>query len=199
MIIIRDDDILVASRSYSDPTAQFRHVHELIKSAPNFLHVPTILVSEIQEFPTVIELIKEETANGFMQPECHGLHHIDYGKLSKEEVVEHLKICKDFMFNQFNVIPKKFYTPWGAFQPHIHEAAAEVDMIVIGVNNALFLEGKGGMIEGLKAGRPMADFDGAEFLWHWWNAGSRLARVCAVARYGSWEEASKAQPKLFRE
>lgn len=200
MIIIRDDDVLVRSRAFSDPFAQFRHVHELIKSAyPHFMHVPTVLINEIQEFPQCIEYIREETKAGFMQPQIHGLNHIDYGALPKQTVIEHMRECKEFFQKNFNIIPTQMATPWGADTPLLREALAEEGLELLGAKGVPTLEGAGGLIDQFRQGTPFNQLNGVIYLLHWWNQGSRLARVCAVAKYGSWHLASQAEPKLFRE
>ena len=82
MIYLRDDDVLVSSSS-SQGLKRFKQIHNWVAEVPGILHIPTILVTEIQQFPEGIEFVREETAKGKMRPELHGLEHIDYNKLSR--------------------------------------------------------------------------------------------------------------------
>lgn len=198
MIYVRSDDVILPSKTWSDPVGRFRQQQEWIESAPNIIHVPTILVTEIQEFPDCIQYIKDKIPEGKMIPQIHGLRHIDYGKLSKDEVKEHLKICKDKMFEWFGQIPTKWYSPWGSTQTFLHEAAAEENLQLIDCSNILPLEGRYGVVQRLKDGEPISNFDNKELFIHWWTKGARLARVCAVARYGSWDAAVREKPELFK-
>lgn len=198
MISIRNDDCLLFSAQWPDPFGRFRQQHEWVESAPNIVHVPTILVTEIQSYPQCIEYIKVKIPEGKMIPQIHGLTHIDYGKLPKGEVKEHLKICKDKMFEWFGQVPTKWYTPWGSAQSFLFEAAEEENLKLIDCSNILPLEGRYGVVQRLKDGEPISNFDNKELFLHWWTKGARLARVCAVARYGSWDAAVREKPELFR-
>src|SRR5262245_43134621 len=138
MLRIRDDDILVRSSSWSDPVARFKQIHEWIRPhVGQVIHVPAILVSEIQEFPDCIEYIKENVANGTMETQIHGYQHIEYSRLglpfdrlpargavdytifSQEElhahfqaVRLHLAEAKEWVVNTFECNPSIWYTPW---------------------------------------------------------------------------------------
>lgn len=198
MISVRCDDALVHSSTYNDPVGRFRQVFSWTEDLPNFVFTPTVLVTEIQDYPDCINLIKQKTNEGSMDPQIHGLHHIDYGKLSEPEVREHLKVCKNWMFEQFGKVPSKWMTPWGASASHLHSAAAEENLTLVDCSNILPLEGRYGVVHRLKDGEPISNFEGKELFMHWWTKGARLARVCAVAKYGSWNDAVRAKPELFK-
>src|SRR3972149_905580 len=54
-IRIRDDDVLVPSRQWPDSVKRFKGFHNIITQDPkHFLHVATILVTEIQQFPEIL-------------------------------------------------------------------------------------------------------------------------------------------------
>ena len=97
MIRVRDDDVLIRS-SGCDSFKRFKQVHSWICESDKFIHVPAVLVTEIQEFPECIKFVREETQAGRMMPETHGFEHIDYAKLTKDEIIEHLKRCKEFNY-----------------------------------------------------------------------------------------------------
>ena len=98
MIRVRDDDVLISSKGTKNPLTKFKMVHDWICEVPETLiHVPTILVTEIQEFPEAIEYIRQETAEGRMLPEIHGWSHKDYASLNSAEIVLELIDCKEFI------------------------------------------------------------------------------------------------------
>jgi len=130
MIYVRDDDVLVPSSSHTDPEGRFRGVHNIIVKH-GALHRPGILVTEIQQFPDTLEFCKRETATGRMSPQFHGLRHIDYGKLSEEEITGHLKMAQRVFMHWFGVEFKRFYTPWGARAPQIQRACDEVGVLMV--------------------------------------------------------------------
>jgi len=165
-IIIRDDDVLVGSSSIKDTFKRFKRVHELICRAPKHLiHVPNILVEEIQEFPDCIEYIKVETKAGRMRPELHGYQHIDYGKLSSAEVKLHLSRAACWFKVQLDYYPTKWYTPWGASQPHLHEAAKLLGLKLI--DKSKKTNGRYGIVQEIRNGHKLSDFN--EIGIHWWK------------------------------
>jgi len=195
MIYLRDDDVLVSSSSKNE-FARFKQIHEWTVGIPNLIHVPTILVTEIQGYPECIEYIKEETAQRRMQPEFHGMSHIDYKKLSKREIRNHLMQGRDFIRQQFNWEPTLWATPWGAESIYLKEAAEEQDFIlqncttdVISIENAT---------AGLKNGTlKLEDLDEKYIFFHFWKRGLRVKRISETVRHGSWAAAAKANPDLF--
>lgn len=201
MIYVRDDDVLLHSSSHADPLAHFKTVHGWICETGKLLHVPAILVTEIQQIPRsqeAIDFIKQETKDGRMSPQIHGLNHIDYAKLPLEEIVTHLNICKEFLFKRFDVVPTTFYTPWGANAPHIHEAANNTGLKLVDCVRINKLNGRYGIIQRIKDGDDPADFlDEDEIFFHWWEGGMRLRRVVEVLKHGTWEKAKEANGDWF--
>lgn len=196
-IRIRDDDVLMHSSGSKDAFGRFRGVHNIICRSDKFIHVPAILVTEIQDFPDCIDYIKEETASGRMLPEIHGLEHIDYGKLTRSEVKDHLIICREFIQNKFNHSATIWYTPWGASQPHLHEVSEALGIQLVDCSGIIKFQGRYGIQRRLMDGVDIKYFYGKELFMHWWEGGSRLERVVETGVHGSWEAAAKANPKLF--
>jgi len=184
-IRIRDDDVLVTSSSFRGKEFdRFRGFHNMVTEDPkHFIHVLAVLATEIQEFPECIAYIKEETAKGTMQPEVHGLHHIDYAGLPYAVVVSQLREAKDFIVSSFNYVPTIWYSPWGAGADargeHLRPAALEA-----GLNLVTCV----GMIQPSKLVheiRALADtpedkanlimaWEGKEILRHWWEGSGAL-------------------------
>lgn len=198
MIYIRDDDVLVGSSSHPDPLKHFKTVHNWICETDRLLHVPTILVTEIQQFPEAIEYIREETKARRMRPEIHGLHHIDYAKLPRQEIEDHLKKCNEFLYNKFEHVPTRFYTPWGANASHVKEAALNVGLQLVDCSALNKLQGRYGIIQRLRDGEnPYKFLEEQEVFFHWWEGGMRLKRLIEVLKHGSWETAQAANKDWF--
>ncbi len=203
-IRVRDDDVLLGSSSKGDEFKKFKMVHEWICEVPDTLiHVPTILVTEIQEFPKCIEYIREETAEGRMLPEIHGLSHKDYADLSEKEIVAELNVCRDWIDYKFGHEATKLYSPWGAGADergaHIKPAAASTGIELVTCENIHKLDGRYGVVQELKNGRDISYLEDDEIFLHWWQNVTRLKRIVEVIKFGSWESAKAANKKLFKE
>jgi hypothetical protein len=196
-IFIRDDDVLLPSSGYEDPLKRFKQIHRWILECDRFMHRPTILVTEIQGFPKCIEYVKEETAEGRMDPQIHGLEHIDYGPLSNIEVASHLNQCLDWFAKNKLPRPKNWYTPWGASQPHLHEVSENMGLKLIDTSQINKLPGRYGVVQRLKDGESLDFLEEDEIFMHWWEGGLRLKRVIAVGKHGSFEAAALAEPEIF--
>jgi len=197
LIRVRDDDILVHS-SGCDSFKRFQQVHRWICESKTFIHVPAVLVTEIKAYPNCIQYVKEETQAGRMLPETHGFEHIDYAKLPKHEIIEHLKRCKDFNYENFGRVPKRFFTPWGANAPHIREASEECGLEMVDCSKINKLAGRYGMVQLAKDGIDLEKYlSGGEIFCHFWERGMRLKRVIEVVKHGSWEAAKTANGKWF--
>ena len=204
MIRIRDDDVLVPSSSWKDELGRLKQIHEWLCEIPDtFIHVPTILVLDIQEFPECIEWIGQETKEGRMLPEIHGLSHKDYASMTEKEIVADLNVSRDWINYRFGHEATKLYTPWGAGADergaHIRPAAASTGIELVTCENLTELTGRYGVIQQLMDGRSIDYLNGGEIFMHWWTGGSRLKRVVEVAKHGSWEEAKAQNRKLFSE
>ncbi len=203
MIRVRDDDVLLGSSSYDNELGRLQQIHEWICEVPDrMIHVPAILITEIQEFPEAIEWISHETEQGRMLPEIHGLSHKDYASLSTQEVQSDMDECRNWIYHHLGGEATKFYSPWGAGADergaHIRPACAEMDIELVTCENINKLVGRYGVQQQMMDGRDLTYLDGQEIFMHWWEGGSRLKRVVEVLKHGSWEEAKKANRKLFR-
>jgi peptidoglycan/xylan/chitin deacetylase (PgdA/CDA1 family) len=206
MIRVRDDDVLNKSSGMGDEFKKLQMVHEWICEVPDTLiHVPAILVTEIQAFPEAIEFIRQETAEGRMIPEVHGLEHKDYANLTSSEIVLELEECKEWIFKNLGHKATKFYTPWGAGADergkHIKGAASAAGLEMVTCKGINKLNGRYGVVQEMKNGRDIHYLDGREIFLHWWENMTRLRRVVDMIKYGSWEEAAKSSKykKIFRE
>lgn len=172
MIYVRDDDVMVDSSSHKDVVGRFRGVHDIIVKA-GAMHRPGILIAEIQRFPEAIEFVQYETQAGRMEPQFHGLRHVDYGKLTKEQIQDHLQIGQ-MVFEMWG-LPRftRFYTPWGASALHIDVACVEEGVVMVDCD------------EGYHPARnvrrdPDASYEkykGKEIMIHWWEGIGKLTEA----------------------
>lgn len=212
MIRMRDDDVLVASRSFPDAFGRFRQVHSWIAACPKMIHCPGIIIEGgdnggkgLEDFPECIEYIRNETALGRMEPELHAMFHVDPQQLSWPILRSHLEEGRNWIEWHFNRRPTRWYTPWGADSEKLRAAAQEAGLELVGVDKYWKLDRTLGRLSiesvvpetGVDVWGP-ENLDGQEISFHWWEGGARVARLCAVVRHGSWEAAEKAERELFR-
>ena len=203
MIGVRDDDIILPSSSYENELDRVKQIHEWICEVPDkLIHVPTILITEIQEFPEAVEWIRQETLEGRMLPEIHGLRHINYAELEYDEVVNHLEYCRGWIQRKFDYDATRWYTPWGAGEDevgaHLRPAAEAVGLTMVTCKNINKMNGRYGVVQELKDGRDLSYLDNQEIFLHWWEGGCRLKRIVEVIKHGTWDEAVKHNKELFR-
>lgn len=174
MLRIRVDDVMTTSRAFSKEKAEarFETIHGWIVDG-NAIHVPTILVKDIQEFPNTIELLKEETKNFKLFPEIHGYEHIDYSKLTEEEILKHLKLCLEWFQDVLKIHPTIWATPWGSKgNLPMKDAARKLGLKIEGVENTippkLALE--------LLEQYPVSALP--TVMTHWWEKGLSLKKIC---------------------
>ena len=192
MIRVRNDDVVRESRDWTGREVdRVKRIHSWISEFPDdFIHVPTIVVNDIKQFPEGIDFVVEETKEGRMAPEIHGLEHVDYCALSEKKIVDDLSECLEWFNKTLSIVPTRFYTPWGGMNTKCTSAAASVGLQAIGVDTNWSLEavcarlGRGGLVE---------DLHGQEIFMHWWNRGIRLKRVAMAVKYGSWAAAKVAE------
>lgn len=187
MIYVRDDDVLVNSSAYTDkrktPLERFKQIHRWICDTPKLLHVPTLVVEPLMSHPEAVKFIREETEMGRMAPEIHGFQHIDYGKLSQDEIIADLMTCKEFLRREIGVEAKKWYTPWGANTPIMQQSASLCGLELVdcsGINPPSVV------MQRATAGENIEIFmDEEEIFIHWWERGMRLKRIIEILKHGS--------------
>jgi hypothetical protein len=201
-IIMRDDDVLVHSKSYDDTLGRFKQIHESIASADLLVHTPAILCRPIQDFPEAIDYIGNEFVNGRLDIQLHGWEHIDYGKASDAEVIDHLQKSREWIYNTFGATAYKWYTPWGAGTndptQRLQKLAVMCNFVMVGTDTCIELIGARGLVNRLREGVSIDTFRNREILFHWWEGGARVMRVAEIAKHGSVEEAKKHNKELFK-
>ena len=112
-----------------------------------------------------------------------------------------LEECQEWIFKNLGHKATTFYSPWGAGSDergkHIRGAAASLGIKLVTCEHINKMNGRYGVIQQLMDGRDLSYLDGQEIFLHWWQGGARLKRIVEVAKHGSWEEAKKANRKLF--
>ncbi len=198
MIYIRDDDVLVHSSGNKHPFQAFSKIHRwLINEVPeHFLHIPTIVVKDIQAYPECVEYVREETKEGRMRPELHGLEHIDYNALNYGEVLEHLEQSIEWMKEELICIPTRWYTPWGANSDMLRAAAQQFNLQLVDTSNTIEPAKFLGYLRKLGRADYQNDF---EIFIHWWERGLRVRRIVSVYKYATVAEAIKHdEPEIWK-
>ena len=221
MIRLRDDDVLVPSSSWGSPFDRFKELHEWVAASNGtVVHVPTVLVKDVQRFSECIDYMERHTDLGTMEPQIHGLEHIDYsrlglpankvparGKLDLSQftpgeqtahqiaVLKHLDACMFWFQDNLGRLPTKWYTPWGADNALLRQVAEYKQLELVGTDKLFPIKEALNM---LKSGSSIADVEkrGEVFI-HWWERGRRVQRLCVAAKHGSYLEALKQEPDAF--
>jgi hypothetical protein len=171
---VRDDDVLVPSSSHSDPIARFKEAnHVIVKKGA--IHVPAILITEIQQFPKVLPFIRQETWAGRMEPQWHGWEHVDYAKIPRKQIEREIQDSQKLFMEWFGVEFTKFYTPWGANAQHIQDACNACGIEMVDCSNLI------------KCQHVIQDYQAyvnrdIEILWHWWEGMGRLRSALNVLK-----------------
>ncbi len=202
MIRMRDDDVLVATRSFASSFERFKEIHQLIARVPQMIHVPAVIIDGgandgkgLEDYPECIEYIRTETLEGRMAPEFHAMFHVDPAKLSEQHVCEHLEEGIEWMQREFACTPERWYTPWGADNEMLRAAAEKYGMQLVGVDRHWQIHR---VLARQADNEQPAELDGQEVSFHWWEGGARVARLCSIVRHGSWGAAKEAERELFR-
>lgn len=183
---IRIDDVLLKDSSFEgNPEARVRKISRWLNKSSKILHVPTILVKDIQSFPSIIDFIVKETYEKRMFPALHGWEHVDYNKLSEAEIAKHLDRSVQWFEKTLGFRPSLWATPWGAESSKLSKVASDFGMIVEGVGSCI---GPAQWLNQSKSGNLDLSVTVME---HWWKKGSRLLRIAHVLNYGSYEEAAR--------
>lgn len=196
MIYLRDDDVLVRSGSWRSPVERFQRVHRwTLEAHGKLLHVPTLVVEELKAYPECVEYIRDETADGRMAPELHGMWHARYHEMPAEDVAQHLEEGYEWMTRVIQRSPRFWYTPWGADNEVLRHLAREAGMELRGANRKMTLASITGQLRGGTI--TVDDLDEQEVLMHWWEGGSRALRLAKAIHHGTWEAAAAADKELF--
>jgi len=179
MIRLRIDDVMVKSEAWDKERSEnrFKTIQQWVNEAGgSVIHIPTILVGEIQDFPNTVEFIKEETARYRMFPEIHGWAHINYDEVDEDEIDRHLNFCLEWFRDVLNIRPGIWCLPWGGEGlPHVHSAANRAGLVVESVSHCI------SPTEALqKLETEGIDQFNYTILDHWWSKGNAIQRICKM-------------------
>lgn len=137
---VRDDDVfkLVGRyKSYGQVVDRFKQIHKIIADE-GAIHVVALICGTLDWFPGGVEFLKKAFDKEELIPEIHGLDHINYANLPKDEIIYHLDRCKYTIRNIFGYCPTRFYTPWGANAEHIKVATESVGLKLVDCSDVLY-------------------------------------------------------------
>jgi len=187
---VRDDDVLLLGKGFDPEGAvtRLKKIHRMIVEGGG-VHVAALLCKDLHTFPGAIDFLRGAYERGELLPEIHGWEHVDYGALSLYKVERHLRRCSAFIEETFGRLPQKFYTPWGANQPHLLVASERVGLEMVDTARVLYPKRK--FFTG-KIWREYAEAvreNRRELFIHWWEGqwlGSEshsLANTMRVVRF----------------
>lgn len=198
-MIIRIDDVLTTSSQWSGRRGPEQRCSQVIRWLsdddinPKIVLMPTIVVSDIQNFPQTIETLRHLGFSGKVNLQLHGYEHIDYNaqpeKLIKEHIEKSLQWFKDTLWTE----PTIWATPWGADSEKLRSICNEYNLVLDGVKDYL---DPGGWIKAAKINFREAH-QNLNIMDHWWCRGLKLLRVAEILRYESYQEAAKARSDIF--
>jgi peptidoglycan/xylan/chitin deacetylase (PgdA/CDA1 family) len=193
------DDVLVHSEPMKDLEFQkFRKHHQWCLEAPKlFYPIAAVLCKEIQDFPDAIAYIRSQLDEHKLFVDLHGWEHIDYTKLTQEQVEEHLEKSFDFMLNTFNCLPIRWAPPWGGISEAMQQACRKYSLTLEGVTNPVIDQGDA--VAMVKKHGTIECLQGKIIMVHWFERGLKLYRIIKTGVHGTWEEAAKAEPEYFKD
>jgi len=199
VIRVRFDDVLVYSEPMKDREFQkFRKHHQWCLDMPEtFYPTAAILCSEIQAFPEAVEYVRTELDAGRLYIDLHGWEHIDYTKLSQKEIEEHLDKSFEYLLKEFNCLPVRWATPWGANSESIQLACRKYGLTWEGVTDPVVDQGPASAK--VHETQTVECLRGKVIMVHWFERGLKLYRIVQTAKYGTWDEAAADQPELFKD
>jgi peptidoglycan/xylan/chitin deacetylase (PgdA/CDA1 family) len=190
MITVRVDDVLTDSKGF-DREKIIRQINKLfvwLNDVENLKFIPTILVSEIQDFPEAVELVKTSP-----YAELHGFQHVNYGELSREEIENHLKQSIEWFEKTLDRRPKVWYTPWGSWTKDIGDAAFSLgfDEVQSLTPSSIVRH----YPEGYQTSEPLVSpnqavqrlesrDDNFIVFCHWYDRGLNLRRIAEMCKHG---------------
>jgi len=168
-VYFRHDDVL--DISHPDPFPYYKKISEVFKEfgrPDQFIHIPTLVVEDIQTWPHAVAYLKAQVDAGEVFPQLHGYRHIHYDQLPLEEIVEHLSKSKKWMQRVLGVTPTVWYTPWGAEDENMKHAAETVGLSLQGVSRVLKTRD---MLARLNKPKyyPFESINEQIVMFHWWD------------------------------
>lgn len=189
-LILRNDDILDDTMTKKFAGKEFERYRFFNKMAQETngkaIHRPTILCTEIMRFPTALEYTREEWKKGTMDVQLHCWDHKDYVHKGKVEIKDMLKRCQDWFDLHLQQQFSLWATPWGGNTSQAQEACAELGLTLEGVDKILT---PGAVVSHFKAGGTLSSIDGRTCMFHWWNKGNNVFRLCEILKHGNYQTA----------
>jgi peptidoglycan/xylan/chitin deacetylase (PgdA/CDA1 family) len=168
----------------------------VVDAAEYFYHTPAILCKELETYEGAIDYIKRETGEGRMLPILHGWEHLDYRNVPRRELEFALGSSVYWFEQELGMSPGIWATPWGATSADMIDVAKSLDLSVETTADPVIDQKKAH--EAVMSSGTIDCLEGKVVMVHWWELGTRLARICYTGKYGSWEEAAKAVPEYFK-
>lgn len=189
-LILRNDDILDSTMTRKFKGKEFERYRFFNKMAQETnglaIHRPTILCTEIMNFPTAIIYTREEWKKGTMDVQLHCWDHKDYVHKSKRDIKDMLKRSQDwfdlYLQQQFSI----WCTPWGGDTSQAREACTEMGLELQPTEGTLT---PGAVVSHFRVGGTVNVLKDKTVLFHWWNKGNNVFRICEILKHGGYLQA----------
>lgn len=196
MIRFRIDDVMWDSSGWDRKRAtnRFSAFHHIIAETHGAIHVPALIVKDIENYPEVKDLVIKETLANRMFPQIHCYEHVNYEHLPKRKIEIHLINCLQWFHKNIQLHqPTLWITPWGSEGTEdMREVAKRWYLRIEGTKNTLSPQVA---LDTLKKHDTPAILHGQTIMDHWWTKGSKILRICQVIKRGSYQEAVLADKK----
>ncbi len=195
-MILRNEDVLknTPGKYEGKEVDRFKFINKMVNETNSKLvHRPTILCTEIMDYPEAIEYIKEQGPLGTMEVELHGWKHIDYVHKGKGEIEDMLKQCQDWFDTHLGFQFTMWATPWGGDTPTAREVCQEMGIALESTQS--MMHGTGSIVDHFRSGGKYSTVATCNILFHWWSRGVNVFRLCDILKYGSYEAAAKADER----
>lgn len=198
MIRIRVDDVMWESSNFKGgrykAISRVKQIHRWLMQKPDiFIHVPTIVVDQMNNWPEITKFLQEEVKENRIFPQIHGYSHVDYNSLPDEEVYNHLREAIKWFDSTLGFYPSVWATPWGAESRRLRDIARTFNLTVEGVKKVI---DPGAAVQLALQHGSVGCLYGKTIFTHWWNRGLNLLRLVEIAKYGA-EEAREKRKDLF--
>jgi len=194
MFTVRTDDVLnnTGSKFKGKEADRFRFINRMInESNGELIHRPTIICTDIEEYPEVIEYIREETKLGRMDPQLHGWEHKDYVHSPRGQITTMLEKSMEWFHTNLDTSFTIWATPWGGDSALARDAC---DRMGITLQTTVPTCSPGAALKAAKEGLEALVVE-RTILYHWWERGLNLFRLCELYKHGSWEAAKAADER----
>lgn len=190
-MILRNDDVLkhTPGKYEGKEVDRFKFIDRMIADTRGkLIHRPTILCTEIMDYPEAIEYLRDLGPDSITDVQLHGWEHKDYVHLVRNDIEDMLKKCQDWFDQHLGYQFSIWATPWGG---HTKSAEQVCNKMGIKLETVRNMPNVGAVVDHFRTGGTYDQIRDINILYHWWNRGVNIFRLCDILKYGSYELAKE--------